>query len=770
MPNDNNSSKQYAKTLFDARQEFIVLGLCGKTGSGVSTVARILENDFSSLNLPVPCEECNARIDKTEYLIAYKFAKENWKPFYKIKTSALITLTAFNKGTDMFTDFLKKLIISEQNSDDNDKVDQQIKNANETLENEIENVVNNYYNKEIEFTLCDDLVKHLGATIEDNVINDLTCFLNKIGVSSEPQEDHTIKLTIKDLATMFFKYKELRYKKESINNYLFHEILFQFIYSDENNMLNYQVANFWNEISDKCHSKITTMALQKMGNNLRLYKDTPFKSEKDLRIQADGFLSIAELVNTSIKLIRDCKAKKLSYCDEKIKENKISYEIVQREKQAFIVIDSIKNPFESNYLKDRYSNYYLITVYTDEEKRVKRLQSNLKLEQTDIQYIDIVEQLKKFKKTLNQYKKDKDILEKIKAENVTKAEKEESRSENKDEQSDDKNLADNNKNKTIAEQLPKMVDTFETMLSLNNNAILPFVMQNVQNCIELADIFINNVDDSSNHLFLKKILIRYVSLIMYPGLLLPTPVERNMQIANTAKSCSGCISRQVGAVITDNAYRLKSIGWNDVPENHVPCLYRDINELYNHCNEAAYSKYENDDMDTFQNSIKKPVEEFFSQDPRNISKTGRTLPYCFKDIYNDISNNKNQIHPRALHAEETAFLNLSRMGVDNVNGGYLFTTSSPCELCSKKAMFMGISKIYYIQPYPGISENHVLNSGPYYDRPEMVLFTGAIGRAYTQLYNPLISKKDELELWLDEKVSINVPSLKTTKKENKKNE
>ena len=260
MPNDNNSSKQYAKTLFDARQEFIVLGLCGKTGSGVSTVARILENDFSSLNLPVPCEECNARIDKTEYLIAYKFAKENWKPFYKIKTSALITLTAFNKGTDMFTDFLKKLIISEQNSDDNDKVDQQIKNANETLENEIENVVNNYYNKEIEFTLCDDLVKHLGATIEDNVINDLTCFLNKIGVSSEPQEDHTIKLTIKDLATMFFKYKELRYKKESINNYLFHEILFQFIYSDENNMLNYQVANFWNEISEKFHSKITIMA------------------------------------------------------------------------------------------------------------------------------------------------------------------------------------------------------------------------------------------------------------------------------------------------------------------------------------------------------------------------------------------------------------------------------------------------------------------------------------------------------------------------------
>ena len=67
---------------------------------------------------------------------------------------------------------------------------------------------------------------------------------------------------------------------------------------------------------------------------------------------------------------------------------------------------------------------------------------------------------------------------------------------------------------------------------------------------------------------------------------------------------------------------------------------------------------------------------------------------------------------------------------------------------------MGITKIYYVQPYPGISNEHVLSSGKQGDRPELELYTGAIGRAYTQLYTPLIPKKDELELWMGHKVSI----------------
>lgn len=704
------NSKEIAKTLFDARQEFIVLGVCGKTGSGVSTVAKILGKNFEELNLPKPCEECHAQFDKTEYKILHNFAKHNWKSFYIIKTSALITLTALIKSPEDFA----KYIIS-------------IGNFNGDEEKYINSYVYDFYKKNATFKLNDSLFENLNLILDENQIKGLNEFLknNDIKYKKEESNEEIYSFEITQLAKLFFKYKEIRGNKSGINNYLVHEILFQFIYSKDINGLQYLVNKFWDGLLDNLDKKITTVALQGMGNNLRITKDDPFNLGDTNEFVNDGFLSIAELINISIKLIRDCKMKKVLYCKEHIKEGMAEETLflkkLSNEKRAFIVIDSIKNPFESNYLKDRYSNYYLMTVYTDENKRNGRLEHNKKLEQKDIKAIDLIEQLSEFKKFQNKYKESKN---------------------------------DEDKKKELFQNFDIFKSILERMMKLNSDSVYPFIMQNIESCIELADIFVNNEDDSRNNLKLKKILLRYVSLIMCPGLVLPTAVERCMQIANTAKSCSGCISRQVGAVLTDASYNLKAIGWNHVPENHMPCLYRDINEVYSHCNEDAYSCFENDDKNEFQNKIEQPVKTYYSKNPEGINDTGRTIPYCFKDIYNEILGVKNQIHPRALHAEETAFLNLNKMGTNGIEGGYLFTTSSPCELCAKKAMYMGISTVYYVQPYPGISGSHVLNAGPPEKRPSLVLYTGAIGRAYTQLYTPLIPKKDELELWLRHKISI----------------
>jgi hypothetical protein len=116
----------------------------------------------------------------------------------------------------------------------------------------------------------------------------------------------------------------------------------------------------------------------------------------------------------------------------------------------------------------------------------------------------------------------------------------------------------------------------------------------------------------------------------------------------------------------------------------------------------------------------------------------------FKDIRNGLTKKGNQVHTRALHGEENAFLQIVKYGGQAINGGYLFTTSSPCELCAKKAYQLGIIKIFFIDPYPGISKKHILLSGN--NTPELQLFQGAIGRAYHQLYEPIMSYKDELKL------------------------
>lgn len=65
-----------------------------------------------------------------------------------------------------------------------------------------------------------------------------------------------------------------------------------------------------------------------------------------------------------------------------------------------------------------------------------------------------------------------------------------------------------------------------------------------------------------------------------------------MQIAYTAKSNSGCISRQVGAVVTEEDHSVKAVGWNDVAKGQVPCALRSLDGLIQDFDTIAYSKYE----------------------------------------------------------------------------------------------------------------------------------------------------------------------------------
>lgn len=241
----------------------------------------------------------------------------------------------------------------------------------------------------------------------------------------------------------------------------------------------------------------------------------------------------------------------------------------------------------------------------------------------------------------------------------------------------------------------------------------------------------------------------------HPGLITPTHEERCMRIAYNAKLNSGCLSRQVGAVVTGDDYAIKSVGWNEVPKGQVSCSLRDIKQYCKNKDVESYSNYEISNKD-FSDTIHLIYKNINYKELK-----GRKYPYCFKDIYNSLMDKDNQVHTRALHAEENAFLQISKYGGVGVKGGYLFTTASPCELCAKKAYQLGIKKIYYIDPYPGISQSHILKFGKLEnsDNPKMNLFFGAIGNAYISLYTPRMSFKDELKMLEDpniEKIINNI--------------
>ncbi len=265
-----------------------------------------------------------------------------------------------------------------------------------------------------------------------------------------------------------------------------------------------------------------------------------------------------------------------------------------------------------------------------------------------------------------------------------------------------------------------------------------FLFQNIPECFQRADVHILNQGSSNknyqNELALQ--LVRYVCLILKPGIITPTSDEQMMQIAYTAKANSGCISRQVGAVVVSAGGKIEGVGWNDVPSGHVSCLLRQASNLIQSRDTDAYSDYEkNDDM--FKDSLK----ELYSH--RTESLEGRNLSFCFREVQNKKDQTKNQVHTRALHAEENAFMQITKHGGQGVKGGTLYSTASPCELCSKKAMQLSLSRIVYIDPYPGIARDHILKSGTV--TPEISQFQGSIGKAFQKLYTPFLPYKDELK-------------------------
>lgn len=728
--------------MYDNRKDFIILGLCGKIGSGVSTVAEILEKNFGELQLASPGYDHS--YDTHEYRTLYTYASKNWIRFYKIRTSALITRHILAESSNpvfnpaqKFINFLRGLD-SEINLDDEnlkEKLDKAFFAQNMEFDlKAAKTQIEGMFHSNHENVQEDEMIGLLSAKAVKQRYRQYRILLHsEMGEHTGAQEPDATEYILfgydeqkstcifsnTELSKMFDIYAKYRRNKQAFNNSYWFWILKQYIFQD----LPDWAEKLWEEVRS-ISKGLDTQAKQCLGNNLRIGKKPYLEDDS---FEKDGYACLAEEINLAIKvfrayqLLRRKNQRKQWESDTQIYRPEKRKSAGEEEIRTAIVIDSIKNPYESMYLKERYSNYYLIGIYTEDSERRRRLRTAKHLSDDDIRAMDVLEQNSEFKKCIDKLKRNSD-------------------------DTDDTNV-------------PKIIKHIYNQFIKHHlieqlSYVSPFILQNVSQCLDSADIFVNNCEDNESYTILKKTMLRYVSLIINPGLVLPTPVERCMQIAYTAMLNSGCISRQVGAVIADQEYHLLSIGWNQQPEHQLPCVYRDLCELHHHWAPDGYSDYENDtDPQTqkFQSEITRQVTEFFDTDFCPLTRNGKTPCYCFKDYYNTIKDERNQVHTRSLHAEETAFLNL---GASNfrAKGGVLFTTSSPCELCSKKAMYMGISKIYYVEPYSGISHKHVLSIGERKHRPEMILFTGATGTAYSRLYMPLMPRKDENEMWLGAKM------------------
>jgi deoxycytidylate deaminase len=593
--------------VYDLRQRFMIIGLTGRTGSGCSTVATLLKEGFEKMNPPLP--------SKIEEGVTNEERK--YSIVYNYLKEKWCTPKDDDKAQEKQANGLKGFDFSVIKASDiiyfialQLEYDKFIQAFNATDKNQNDKEKGD---KEDVLTLDNDLIKEYNTA--HNRVKDIINFLeNKSYECIKESKDELYRKAVGYINFINNELPEIRRKIEKSG-------------AEKLNVIHY---------------------LQNWGENIRRYGSIVTTED---HAEPEEPSKLARLINQIIKLIR--------------KVNKID------NKPTFIIIDSLRNPFEVLYFRERYSAFYLMSITTSEDNRINNL-----------------------------------IKRKFRIDEITKLDEKEYPSKRKE------------------------IKT-------------SYYSQDVEKCVELSDIHITH-DNSpvEQNRDLKKQLIHYIALILHPGLVQPTPQERLMQVAYTAKLNSGCISRLVGAVVTNSDYSVKSIGWNTVGKGQTPCSLRSFEDLYGIHDKSAFSKYELTDCD-----FRKTVDIFNKQYQDNKAPkklNGVPLTYCFKDLYTYVrKGQKNQVHTRSLHAEENAFLQLAKYGSTGIDGGYLFTTASPCELCAKKAYQLGITKIFYIDIYPGISESHILSSGLH--PVEMIQFRGAIGRAYQSLYEPMFPMKDEIE-------------------------
>lgn len=216
--------------------------------------------------------------------------------------------------------------------------------------------------------------------------------------------------------------------------------------------------------------------------------------------------------------------------------------------------------------------------------------------------------------------------------------------------------------------------------------------QTVRDTFPQADFFLR-VDSPVTTAVHRKIE-RYINIILDAAIETPTPNETAMYLAASAAMSSACLSRQVGAAITDQDGSVIALGWNDVPtaggglyKSDPNAAERDMrckNIDPGHC---LNDKTKNEMAESVVRALKdrNVLRSGMEQDAVDIVKTSRL---------GDIME-----FSRAIHAEMHALIIGAQTTGARMVGGKLFCTTYPCHNCARHLIMAGIKQVYYIEPY-----------------------------------------------------------------------
>lgn len=266
--------------------------------------------------------------------------------------------------------------------------------------------------------------------------------------------------------------------------------------------------------------------------------------------------------------------------------------------------------------------------------------------------------------------------------------------------------------------------------------------QTVRDTFPEADFFLRIDSGTRSHLNQK--VDRFLNLILGSKIITPTNSETAMYMAASAASNSACLSRQVGAALTDAEGKVISVGWNDVPK-YGGGLYEFDSET-DPGSTNDHRCWNNPGLcsnDSEKNIIANEVAQalldsnLISLDKKDdVAKALRKQPKL-----------KGLIEfSRAVHAEMHAIVSASASG-RAMSNGKLYCTTYPCHSCARHIIAAGITEVFYIEPYRKSLATKLHGDAITEDENQMLKvrilpYEGVAPNRYLQLFRMHSSRKD----------------------------
>ncbi len=260
--------------------------------------------------------------------------------------------------------------------------------------------------------------------------------------------------------------------------------------------------------------------------------------------------------------------------------------------------------------------------------------------------------------------------------------------------------------------------------------------QLVRTTFPMADFFLRTGAGSDNELSSR--LERFLDLILRARLTTPTYAETAMYQAASAAGSSACLSRQVGAAVTDERGDLLAIGWNDVPQFGGGLYSTEVHlegklpigdsRCYNWKGGKCWNDQEKDLL------AQRVIDTLIGGGIVSTQDRAKGISALQESPIRSLIE-----FSRSIHAEMHALLAAAQVGGQRMRGGKVFCTTYPCHSCARHIIAAGIREVYYIEPYrkslaTKLHDDAITEDEETRDKVRILPFDGVSPRRYLDLF------------------------------------